>query len=187
MTLRSLLLGLLLSLALCALCYANDTFLRVGMLVTHLLPAAAYGGLVLAVLVVNPLLRLCGLRPFRGRELAVILGLFLIACGLPDISLGKTLSNAAMWPLHLNRITPSWSQVGILGLLPQDMFCDLSLPDGDRALNGFVAGLAQGSSSLSPAAVPWRVWLRPALFWSPLVFSLLLAVYASGLKTIMES
>ena len=181
MPLRSLLLGLLLSLALCALCYANDTFLRVGMLVTHLLPAAAYGGLVLAVLVVNPLLRLCGLRPFRGRELAVVLGLFLIACGLPDISLGKTLSNAAMWPLHLNRITPSWSQVGILGLLPQDMFCDLSLPDGDRALNGFVAGLAQGSSSLSPAAVPWRVWLRPALFWSPLVFSLLLAVFGLAL------
>ncbi len=164
--------------ALCAFCYFSDYFIRPGAMVTHLLPAAAYGGFVFLVLYLNPLLRLFGVRfALTGREVAIILSMFLIACGLPDISLGKSLSNAAMWPLHLNRITPSWNQVSILEMVPEAMFCDLSGPDGDAGLEGFVTGLATGDERLEISELPWGVWRRPALFWGPLVFSFLIAVF----------
>ena len=103
--------------ALCAFCYFSDYYIRPGAMVTHLLPAAAYGGFVFLVLFLNPLLRLFGVRfALTGREVAIILSMFLIACGLPDISLGKSLSNAAMWPLHLNRIIGNGSRCDVLRL-----------------------------------------------------------------------
>ena len=171
MNVRSIVLGLLAAILTCAFCYFNDSVIRAGsMTIPNLLPAIAYGGMVFFVLVLNPLL----LRLRLGkREVAAVLALYLIACGIPGWSLGEMFSGT------------SWASLDILRLAPKGALCDLSDPHGeDIALNGFVAGLGQGDRLISPLDVPWRAWAAPFLFWGPLVLAFLLAVF--GLATVFH-
>lgn len=176
MNVRSIVLGLLATILTCAFCYFNDSVIRAGgMTIPNLLPAIAYGGMVFFVLLLNPLLRRARLGK---REVAAVLALYLIACGIPGWSLGEMFSGTVMFPHHDVRTTPSWASLDILRLAPPGALCDISGPHGeDIALNGFVAGLGQGDRLISPLDVPWRAWAAPFLFWGPLVLAFLLAVF----------
>ena len=57
MSIRSIIIGIVLACVMCASCYFNDYVVRPGTMIAHLLPAVAYGGLVLCVMLINPLLR----------------------------------------------------------------------------------------------------------------------------------
>ena len=47
MSIRSIIIGIVLACVMCASCYFNDYVVRPGTMIAHLLPAVAYGGLVL--------------------------------------------------------------------------------------------------------------------------------------------
>ena len=158
------------------MCYFNDTVIRAGMMVSTLMPIVAYGSLVLFVLAVNPLLiRFRRGAALRGPEAAMILVLFLLACGIPGWGLVQLFPGTVMFPHHDARITPGWQEENILAVAPPQMLADVS-KDESRALDGYVTGLAEGDQHISPLAVPWNAWRRTFLFWGPLAVSMLIAV-----------
>lgn len=182
----SVVVGMFLTVLLGAWCYFNDAVVRPGPMISSLLPSVAYGALVLYLLFINPLLGLINrnLR-LRGRQIAIILGLFLIACGIPGMSFSQMLTGTVMFPYHDQLINPSWKSENIIAYAPQRMLCDLSGPDGHEGLSGFVTGLATGDSHINFfKGVPWQVWRRPMAFWLPLAICFLGATV--GLSAVLH-
>jgi len=71
-------------------------------------------------------------------------------------------------------------RLGPVARAPARMLVDVSL-DTTRVLDGFVTGLAQGEEKISYADVPWRAWIRPLLFWMPLILTVCAMVVGLGL------
>ena len=80
MTVRSLVIGLLVAVAVSSLAYANDQLARLAPLMGNHFPPAVFGLLVLLV-AANPLLdRVKRGASLQGKELAVIMAMVLTAC-----------------------------------------------------------------------------------------------------------
>ncbi len=174
MTRRSIILGLLGAALVCGASFLNDRVLRQTYLVGNNMPVSVYGALILFVVLVNPLL---GRWRLNGRELAVALSLTLAACCLPGSGLLRTFSSSLLLPYHYEKLEPSWREEKILSYVPTGLMADISL-DEDKVLGGFVQGLGSPGSHISPAAVPWGAWVRPVVFWMPLVLTLWFAMVA---------
>jgi hypothetical protein len=73
---------------------------------------------------------------------------------------------------------------GAIESVPPEMLADVG--DGDtRALDGFVTGLTEGDTILSPAAVPWSAWTRTLTrFWIPLIVTFCTAI--TGLSLVIH-
>jgi hypothetical protein len=180
MTVRGILVGLAGALGISAVCYFNDYVIRQGMLVPHLMPVVVYGGLVLFLLTLNPLLR--RLRPawvFTRGELATVTCLVLVACAIPSWGLVQCFPTSVMMPHQFNRLNPGWQQQGAIATAPPRMLADVS--DEDRALNGYVAGLGQGDQHIGIGEVPWGAWTRTLGFWVPLMLTLVIAILGLAL------
>ncbi len=172
MTLRAVLLGLAGALVVCGFTYFNDQVIRQTYLVGMNMPTAVYGGLILIVLVVNPLLgRIRRGWQLTGRELAVAMLLTLVACCIPSAGLLETFPNAMMMPHHLAKTEPAWQTEGALDMAPRYMLADVT-EDEDRVLNGYVQGLSSGQKRISFGDVPWSAWTRTLAFWLPLLLLL---------------
>jgi hypothetical protein len=109
MTVRAVILGLLGAALLCACTFFNDMVMGGTFLVGNFLPVTVFGGLVLFLLVANPLLRrLGGNAALRGGELSVIVALVLFACYVPGRGLMHQFTNVLMLPHHYAKTTPGW-------------------------------------------------------------------------------
>ena len=64
---------------------------------------------------------------------------------------------------------------------PAEMLADVDRQSDSRVLDGFVTGLAEGDQTLPVSEVPWGAWLRPWLFWMPLVLAISAAVIGLSL------
>lgn len=178
LTRRSLFIGLFFALLISGLCYFHDCVMSPGAyvrLVPHLMPHAVYGGLLLAVLFLNPLLRKLNLNPLKGGELAVVVGLCLVSCSVPFYGLVHCWPTAMMLPHRFEALDPGWQREKILDSVPEMMMADPEADEG-RALTGYTNGLSEGNTHISPRQVPWRAWIRPMCFWLPLVFSISVAM-----------
>ena len=183
MTLRAFLVGLLGVLVVCGYTYFNDGVLRQTMFVCNHMPTSVYGGLVLFVLLLNPLLALLWrwtggrgrlLRPFSTRELALVLALVLPACCVPYSSMLRILPRVAMLPHHYAQTEVSWrwrdpdgAEKSVLDYAPKQMLADVSENENQR-LAGYTQGLRIGREPIAFRQVPWRAWTRTLLFWLPL-------------------
>lgn len=175
MSARSVVTGLAGALVISAVCYFNDGVIRQGMLVLHLMPVVVYGGLVLFLLVVNPLLRrVRAAWVFTRAELATVVCLVLVACAVPSWGLIQCFPTSVMMPHQFSRLNPGWQQQQAIATAPARMLADVS--DEDRALNGYVAGLGQGDQHIRIRDVPWSAWLPTLGFWIPLMVTLLVTV-----------
>lgn len=120
-TVRAIALGLAAATALCALAFFNDLVLRNTYLVGNYMPVAVYGGLVLFMMAVNPLLhRIRERLALSGRELAVAVALGLFACCVPGRGFMHYFTYALMMPHHLARAKPGW-QAGPAALAQDDV------------------------------------------------------------------
>lgn len=199
MTPRAVALGLLGAAFICGYTYFNDGVLRQTMFVGNYMPTSVYGGLLLALFCLNPLLRrasrlagnrLAWLRPLSARELVVIVALALPACCVPYSSMLRILPKAAMLPHHYARTQPGWSWKdddgtphSVLDYAPRRMLADAAANDGN-ALTGFVQGLRLGGEPISLSDVPWHAWRSTLLFWLPLFG--LLWVALTGLALVLH-
>ena len=108
-SIRAVILGLLGAALICGATFFNDMVMRGTFLVGNYLPVSVFGGLLLFLLLVNPLLRLAAARfALSGRELAVILALTLCACYIPGRGLMHQFTTLLMLPHHYERTDPSW-------------------------------------------------------------------------------
>lgn len=182
MTFRALLLGLLGVGVVCGYTYFNDGVLRQTMVVCNHMPTSVYGGLVVFVLLLNPLLRklwrwsgerLRLLRPLSPRELMLVLALVLPACCVPYSSMLRILPRVAMLSHHYARTQVSWrwreggEERSVLDYAPPNMLADIS-EDENRRLTGYTQGLREGRDPIAFSTVPWAAWTRTLLFWLPL-------------------
>ena len=118
MTLRAILIGLLLGLAIASLGYLNDWVLDQAYVASDLLPISVYGLLILGLLIANPLLRAIRTRQFSGREWCVIVALMLVACVVPGPGMMWTFSQTLALPHRHESITPGWQTKRVLEYAP---------------------------------------------------------------------
>ena len=104
MTWRAVLAGILAGAFVCAFCYFNDGVMHQTMFIGSIMPISVYGGLILFVLLVNPLLKRWA---FSAGELTVALALTLVMCGIPGAGLMRSGTAALMMPHYWERSSPA--------------------------------------------------------------------------------
>jgi len=184
MTVRSVVLACAGIALICGLGFFNDFVLRQTYMVGTFMPMPIYGGLILFLVLLNPLLR--RLRPswmLSGPELAFVIAVVLFACFIPGRGLMHHGTGTLMLPHHYAKTDPTWKEVDAIRLVPPRMLADVSL-DEDAALGGFVQGLGQGSTHIRLGDIPWDAWVRTLLFWGPLLFTMVVAL--TGLALVVH-
>jgi len=172
MTIRSILLGLLGAVFVCSVTYFNDAIMQQTMFVGNNMPVAVYGGLIIFVLLINPILFRCVRNlALNGRELAVILTLTLAACCIPGSGLLRTFSSSIILPHHFNKTESGWAEQGIIQTLPTQMLVNIQ-DNEEEVLQGFVTGLAIGSKHISLTDIPLYAWKDTLCFWLPVILAL---------------
>jgi hypothetical protein len=184
-TIRAILLGLLGAVVVCGFTYFNDAVMRQTYFVGNNMPIAVYGGLILFILVLNPLLQRLRLA-LTGKELAVILALTLAACCVPSSGLMRTLTASLVMPHQLNQTVPGWKSQGVVEMLPEVMLVEVTAENENQVLNGFTQGLArpEGQLHIALTDVPWSAWWRTLLFWMPLILALWMGLI--GLSVVLH-
>lgn len=178
MTLRAVFLGLVGAAFVCAYTHFNDFVVRQTLFVGNHLPYSVYGGLIIFLAVINPLLRAAARRlALSGRELAVALALTLAGCVVPGSGLMTTFTTSLMMPHHLNRTETGWKEQGVVDLVPKKMLADISEDENTR-LGGFVQGMSVGGQRFSMSDVPWGAWTRTLVFWLPMILTLWIGLIA---------
>jgi hypothetical protein len=184
MTGKAITVGLLGAAFIGGFCYFHDCVINHGAVVRvvpHLMPHTVYAGLILAVLLLNPVLGRW--RPrwrLTPAELAVAGALCLTACSVPFYGMVHCWPSACMLPHHYVRTTPGWQQEKVLDLAPKVMLADPSC-DEAKALPGYVTGLGLSTHRVAVRDIPWAAWARTMRFWVPLVLSITLATLGLAL------
>ncbi len=180
MTIRAILLGFLGVFLLCAVTYFNNNILNQTHLVGNHLPLAVYGGLLLFLLLLNPILARFGEKaPLRGKELVLILGMMLVASTIPGSGLMRTFTAVLMLPHHHEKSELGWRTHGVVDMAPEGLLADPG-EDG-AALNNFVQGMGRGDRSVSFGEIPWEAWSSALIFWVPLIFAMYLLMLGVAL------
>jgi len=182
MTFRAVVLGLAGTIVLCAVTFFSDMVLQGQALIGSYLPLAVFGGLFIAVLLVNPLLSLIRKRwALTGSELALIMVMLFAASYVPGRGLMRNFTSFLMMPHFWETNNPDWRRHGIISdLAPERMLADPS-DDPDRALTGFKAGLARPDGNIGMAELPWFAWWGTLRFWLPLLLSISAAMIGLAL------
>ncbi len=167
MTIRAVLIGMLLGLAIAAMGYFNDWVLRLSFVASDLVPIGVYGLLMIAVLAVNPLLGIMRSRRFTAAELAVIVSLTLVACVIPGPGLMWHLGNSLVMPQFYQQVEPGWRRHQLVQYVPPVMLADVS-EDYQKVVGGFCVGL-RTNNDIGLGDVPWNAWTRTLAFWLPLI------------------
>jgi len=122
MTPRAIVIGLLSAAAVCGFCFFNDFIMKQTFLVGNYMPISVYGGLLLFLLIINPLLlRMSERLAFTGKELAVIIVLTLAACYVPGRGLMHYFYTAMIMPHQYAKTTAGWKEAGVLEMAPKQM------------------------------------------------------------------
>lgn len=154
MTIRAVILGLLLGIAVSALTYFNDAVIRQTLLIGNLFPVGVFGVLVLLLLVVNPLLRK---RALRTAEIGVLTAIGLAACGWPGSNYFRLFTGIVARPGQLARDNAAWKQAHVLSYLPGGW---AEIAEGQVTdWEGLARKLAEGREAKAPQAVRY-VWQR---------------------------
>jgi hypothetical protein len=108
-TKRAFILGVLGAALLCGVTFYNDMVIRGSLLVGSYLPSSVFGGLILVVLLLNPVLaRVRRGFALTGAELGVITAMVLFACAIPGRGLMHHFTTFLMLPHHRVRTNPAW-------------------------------------------------------------------------------
>lgn len=158
MTVRAVMLGLAIGLAVASLTYLNDVIARQAQLIGHFFPLGVVGLLLLFAIGVNPLLGRVGMR-LRGGEIAVACAVAFAACGWPGAGFFRTASTIVAMPRHWEKIEPGWKAQHVLSYVPQ----------GDpRVAEGQVTDWAHLARALAGAREPDAADGVEAHWWSHL-------------------
>lgn len=199
MTVRAVVLGLLVAAIVAAVGYINDFVLDLTYLVGNHFPVFVFGGLVLFLLLVNPLLRLVKLA-LSAKEVATVVILSLTIGVIPGSGLLRTFSATLAMPANLAAQTADWQRNHILSYVPQTMLA--TTVDDPRVLGPYLQGMASSTERIHIGQVPWTMapvldarghevlgpdgqpmlggWQRPLTFWVPLVAVTFIGLLALG-------
>ena len=159
MTARAVLLGLVGAATICGLTYFNDFVLQQTFLVGNHMPVSVYGTLLVFLLVNAALFRLARRMALSGKEIALVLGMTLVACSVPGGSLMRTFTVSLALPRHYNKSEPGWQENGLVDRhTPDGMLVDVERSVAEGRLTpadpeGFVERLKEVYPDLSADAL----------------------------------
>lgn len=179
--LRAWLLGITGVVFICTYTYFNDAIMRQTMFIGNSMPISVFGGLLLFVLLLNPLLRRWHDKlALGGRELAWVLALMLVVCVIPGSGLLRTFSTSLLLPHRFAKTEAGWRENQVVQMVPERMLVD-PRADEDRILSGFVSGLKEGERTPETLAVLAQAWGHTLIYWLPLILLLWCALIGLAL------
>ena len=182
MTIRALVLGLLVSIALASLGYINDTWMFFSYIGGDLVPTHAFGLLMIGLLLVNPILRLLRRWQFRPSELVTMLSLALMGSVLAGSAFYWQYPHPFITPIHEHKTNPAWKTKNLLQYVPPEMMVDAQ-PDSEVVAK-YMEGLeVRPGEELQPLSkihtgkfwrvlwirfsrAPWANWRTTIIFWT---------------------
>jgi hypothetical protein len=180
-TWRSVLLGSALVCLVCGITPYNDYVVYNTFMVGSYLPLAmVLSFFVLIVLVNGPLHRFLPRRALGSGELAVVLAMMLVGCGIPSQGLLRYFLPQLVAPFHFGATdAPFWKAFEALQL-PHWLFAPRGAGDLTHSpvVRYFYQRVPEGE------AIPWRAWVVPMLGWG--VFLGGWAAALIGLATILR-
>jgi hypothetical protein len=172
MTFRAVIVGLIGALLISGFGYFNDWVLGLeNVTAGHQLPVSVLGLLILAMIAVNPLLRLVRTNwAFRAGEVGVAAMLTMVACSVPGRGLMEQFTSSLAMPAYWNQQDPGMRKNRVLEYVPPFM-----LPAGgqydDQVVGPLVrGGLGRPGQPVGFDRVPWNAWTTPMAAWLPLLF-----------------
>lgn len=167
-----------------ALAGQHDVVCRSGpLMIGNHLPGGALAYMVFVGLVWNGLAgRISPALALAPKELVVVLCSTLVACFPPTSGLFRYFHRILMLPWHYLPGHPDWAQYGLLQYLKPDLFPSPYIGNGtptpgtpeyaeyQLVYQGLFSGLSQGTDWVPLTELPFRAWLKPLLYWGPLVF-----------------
>ncbi len=111
--------------AICGLTYFNDYVIRQTFLIGTHMPIAVIGGLLLFLALNVGLLKLHKKLAFTGPELAIALGMTLVACCIPSTGLLRNFTATLLLPHHYAKTDTAWQRHRLTDeVMPQQMLAD---------------------------------------------------------------
>ena len=181
MSWRAIIIGFVGAAIVCGFGFFNDFVLKQSLMVGSYFPMSVYGGLILFVLAVNPMLKM--LNPkwmLTGPELAVVICLALAACCIPGRGLMHHFNGNLIFPQHYQKTKPDWKKAKVVETIPKAMLVDVSDRE-DEVLGSFIQGMSSGNDRVKFSEIPVSAWLGPMKFWLPLLLSMVLALLGLSL------
>ncbi len=176
-TARSVGVGLLLAVVMCGLTPLSDLTVNDTSLVSGFVPLGAILAAFFLVVGVNaPLNRWAPRHAFRSGELAVVLMMTLVSCGLPNWGLIRFLVPTLVAPFHIGSSDQTfWKAFGAMGL-PHWLFPVTDMKGGrvSPVAEWFYTGTPEGEHA------PYRAWVVPLLGWGVFMAGMLAALVAIG-------
>jgi hypothetical protein len=189
--LRSLSAGLLGVIFISGLTPYNDLVLGNTFLIGNFLPVGLLLFMLMVVVLINaPLHWLAPRQAFSSGELAVVLAMVLVSCGVPSSGVMRYLTGQIVSPWYHSGSNPEYARVVQNMQLPDWIFpkvSDTSTTIFDRANDPvvrdffFTAPRSEDTFAARWRAVPWRAWLRPAVTWGILVGAVLVALTCAAI------
>ncbi|MBA4387331.1 MAG: hypothetical protein C0404_05075, partial [Verrucomicrobia bacterium] len=143
MSFRSIIIGLVASLLMgVGAGYVNKYVPGVHGLVRGHLPVSVFGLFIFFVGVVNPVLnRINKSLRFRPGEIAMILGMVLVACGITDAGLLRHFPRSLAMPMVENRTHPGWQKTKVLEETPPILLANGGKPS-TNVVDSYVLGMS---------------------------------------------
>ena len=165
---RSFVLGLLLSMVICAILPYNDYYVAATYLSGNFFPISALAGLLLLVLLVNPLLIAIGQRKriWTAPEILTVWTMMLVTAGIPSSGLMRYFIPHIVAPHYYASPVNGWESK-IISHLPSRLFVSDPV-----AVTGFFEGLHRGQR------IPWHAWVGPLSWWSIFIGFLFLGFFS---------
>ncbi|MGQ9662462.1 MAG: DUF6785 family protein [Kiritimatiellia bacterium] len=146
------------------------------MLIRGQLPVSVFGGVIVFVLLVNPVLG--RLRPsfrLQPAEVAVIMALILVACGIAEAGMMRYFPRNLVLPLHQNRLMPSWQKANVLSYAPSVLLANGG-QYSEEVVDNFIGPMGAPGQPIPITSVPWHAWWQPLLWWCGVIGLTMLAV-----------
>jgi hypothetical protein len=124
MTVRSIILGLLLAVALASLGFVNDVWLYFSYIGGDLVPIYAFGLLLIGLLTVNPLLRRLGHWAFSPGEWVTMLAMMFMGSVIAGSGLLWTFPQPIITPIRDQAANPGWQKKDLLQYVPERMMVE---------------------------------------------------------------
>ncbi len=212
-TWKSVGLGAIGALAICAAAYPNDFLVRSNFMVGNYLPVSVYGSLLFFVLLVRPGLRRLHPRlDFSNRELVTATAIMLAACGIPTAGLMRYFPPLMTGPYTATATNQQWQDAHVLRYMPHklvpggwyregdDPGVDRTLTEKQRRLReraaalaceGYSRGMVSGKKRVHFRArrsgervIPLDAWAGMLRYWAP--FLILFVVFIVMMVVIVQ-
>ncbi len=159
--------GLIVSLGVCALTPYNDYFIAATYLSGNFFPISALGAILVLTLAVNPLLRHFGRtrQCFSPAEIITVWAMIIATVGIPSSGLMRYLIPQIVAPHYYATAANGWEDT-LLSHLPSRL-----LVHDPNAVRWFFEGLPRGKS------IPWSAWSEALLWWGMFVALMFLAFF----------